>query len=195
MLLARLHPGQPRRLGGHGPALPLHALDGVDVVGHHALERVHALQQVGEAVRAEDHRDDVGPVGLVLGHQLGGQDLAVLDELRPQRRQPGAALAQLALDSLQLGLLDVQAGLDGGQPGTQVVDSALEAADRRRLRLDRRLQPALARLGRVQAVLQLVRRGPGGRRPGREHNADQPAQHGQPRERSRAAPTPQASHS
>ena len=103
-----------------------------------------ALEQVGEAVGLEDHRDDVGLVGLVELDEPVAQRRARLGQAGAQLHEPDALLAQLVLDAVELGALARQVGLDPHLALLQRRDVALQVVDAVRVALDRRREDALA---------------------------------------------------
>src|SRR3954452_719023 len=87
-----------------------------------ALHELALLEQVGEPVAVQDHRGDVGVVGLVELNEPLPQRAPRLAEPRAQPDEPPALVAQLALELRQLRTLAVEIGLD-------LCLVALEAAD------------------------------------------------------------------
>ena len=94
-----------------------------------ALHELRALEQVGEAVGLEDHRDDVGLVGLVELDEPVGERGARLGEAGAQPREPDPLAAQLVLHARQLGALVREVGLDPDLARLQRRDVALEHVD------------------------------------------------------------------
>jgi hypothetical protein len=101
------------------------------------------LEQVGEAVRVQDHRDQVRRVGLVEVDQARRQQALALGELDPQPGQPRALGAEVALDGRQPRELAVEVGLEPGLLGLEHGDVGLERADAVRVAADVRGQHAL----------------------------------------------------
>jgi hypothetical protein len=127
--VARLKALQGRRLAGDlGPGGPGELQDAGVLVGHPGHE-AHLVEQVGEALGAEDHRHDVGLAALVAGDEVrrqcgGGRVQPVL-----QVHQVIARRQQLGLDGLQLRHPRVEALLGGGQAGLGVGDAVGGAGD------------------------------------------------------------------
>ena len=103
-----LQPGEPldggvgRLLGGLGDRDDALLL----VLG--ASQEVELLEQVVEAVGVEDHRDDIGRGGLVLGDELRAQDGPGLGQRAAQLRQVIALARDLSFER-------GKAGAVGGQ--------------------------------------------------------------------------------
>ena len=117
--------GGARRLGARGAD----AVDDARVLVRHALHELRAVEQVGEAVRVQHHRHDVGLVGLVELDQAAGERDARLGQPRLQPRQADALLAQLLLDARELRALGVEVGLDPDLLALQHGDVGLQRPD------------------------------------------------------------------
>ena len=128
-LLAVLELGQ-QSLGLLGARLEhLHARHDRAVLVGDPLQELGALEQVGEAVGLEHHRERVGLVGLVELHQPVGQRRAALLQLRAGPRQAVARDLEVVAHGQQLVAGAVELGLDRAQPALGAADLALEAAD------------------------------------------------------------------
>ena len=135
LALAVLEPVEPA-LGGH--RLGLRAPDAVDdprVLLGDALHELGPLQHVREAVGLEDHRHDVGLVGLVALDQPVAQRRARLGQARAQLDEADALLAQLVLEPGELVALAREVGLDPDLARLQRGDVALERVDAARVAL------------------------------------------------------------
>jgi hypothetical protein len=120
------------------------------------VHEVRALDQVGEALRAQHHVDDVGLIGLVELDQPGGERGARLRQAFAQAHEPGALGAQVGLDLQQLPAALVQGPLDGGLAGSQARDLGLEAVDPRAVGRDLRREHALGALLATDLALDLL---------------------------------------
>ena len=157
-----------------------HGIDDQGVAVLHAAQELDALEHVGEALRVEHDRDDVGPVGRVALAQHRGQGAAALRQPRAQAHQPLARDAQLALGRGQARLPAREVALRLGEARREDVDRprrrALQASQARR----GRGELALAALLAVDVVAQRarvlgrreVRRGAGGGEGQQEDDGD-----------------------
>ena len=94
-----------------------------------ALQELAALEQLGEAVRAEDHRDEVGRVGLVALDEPRGEQPAADGEAGLHAHLAGALEAQVRARAVELALGAVEVGLDRALAALQRADPALQPAD------------------------------------------------------------------
>ena len=180
LALARLERGEDALVVAGVVAPAAHGIDDQRVAVLHAAQELDALEHVGEALRVEHDRDDVGPVGRVALAQHRGQRAAALGQPRAQAHQPLARDAQLALGLGQARLPAREVALRLGQPRREDVDRprrrALQAPQAR----GGRGELALAALLAVDVVAQRpgvlgggeVRRPAGGGDGEQEHDGD-----------------------
>src|SRR3954454_1572160 len=155
-LQARLGRGRVGAGGADDPDDPL-------VLLGDTLHELAALEQVGEAVRVEDHVDDVRDLGAVeLDEPLGErgarlrQALAQPHEpaaLVATRPEPAALVAQLVLELRELRLLAVEVGLHGRLAALEPPDPRLQRADALVVRADLAREDALGPLAPADAAL------------------------------------------
>ena len=100
--------------------------DLVVLVGY-PVQELRLLEHVGEAVRVEDDREDIGIAVLVHLDEARREDLLRLCEVDLQSREPVACLLELVLSRVELRLLLVERLLDPVLPLLQIADLTLQA--------------------------------------------------------------------
>ena len=124
LALARLERREDALVVAGVVAPAAHGVDDQGVAALHAPQELDALEHVGEALRVEDDRDDVGLVGRVALAQHGGQRAAALGQPRAQAHEALARDAQLALGLGQARLPAREVALRLGQAPGHDVDRA-----------------------------------------------------------------------
>ena len=122
LALARLQRGEDALVVAGVVAPAAHGIDDQGVAVLHAAQELDALEHVGEALRVEHDRDDVGPVGGVALAQHRGQRAAALGQPRAQAHHALARDAQLALGRGEARLPARQVALRLGEAGREDVD-------------------------------------------------------------------------
>ena len=143
---AALEPRQPLD-GGVGRGLGrLRDRDDALLLVLGAAQEVELIEQVVEAVGVEDHRDDVGRRGLVLGDELGAQDPSGFGQRPAQLGQVIALARDLSLERGETCPVGGQRLADGGLALLHERDLRFQGADARVELADARRQAVLARL-------------------------------------------------
>ncbi len=128
-----------------------------------APQELAALEQLCEAVRAEDHRHDVGRIGLVALDEPRGEQATADGERAFIRHLPRALQPQVRARAVELALGAVEVGLDRALAALQRADPALEPANPARPLRDVLREHALGALlaadlalGRLDLVLEIA---------------------------------------
>ncbi len=138
-----------------------------------AVQEVEVLQQVGEAVRIEDHADEIRAVGFVARDELAGEQDPCPRELAAESFQPGSLAHQSGVGGGERRLVVGELGADGRLAGLDERDLAVQRADQRRKSAKARAQILLTRLLGPELRAELSdARGAGGRRRDGTHGSD-----------------------
>jgi hypothetical protein len=144
-------------LGGQRPVAPLECIEQSGLARHRPpgrarerhdlgvpqadpVQEADPLEQVGETVRGQDHRHQVGPALLVVGDEVGGQRVG--RSLQPvlEKNQVVARADQRALNPAQLSLARGKRPLQHGQAPIRVGQAMSGRPDPRRFAGDLRAQ-------------------------------------------------------
>src|SRR5581483_3378723 len=121
-----------------------------------AAQEVDVLQQIGEALRFEDHRHQVRPVVLVGGDELAGQNDPSPGQARFEHGDQLTLVSALDADPSQRRLIALELRANGGLTRLDERDLSSERADRLRQLADACGQTLLARLFVAQLRIELA---------------------------------------
>ena len=159
---------EPARLGGDVGARLARVVQQPPVALRGALEELDPLEQVAEAGRAEDHRDQVRLPRLVGGDEVVRQGLRGGGLAPLQLREPDARADEVLARALEVGLALVDARLQRREPRAGVGEPVARGRDPRALGG----HGGLELLGGGLLVTEVLRGGGGGEGGGAEEDGE-----------------------
>jgi len=128
-LLADLKLPERGGLGGHGAPGGADLADDVPILLADPLHERQLVQQVLESGGAENHADEVRPIGFVGGDELLGEHLFGVRLVRHKLGETDPRRGELAANLRELGALGDQVRLDAIEPARERGDVRVELPD------------------------------------------------------------------